>query len=128
VKYQAVLTIPQSLESKRSKKSSYWKNRLNCIGKGQCISEPMGVLVPCSGQGHTRRGWCQVAAMKSTMQKFWNVISKYSMDGLQRAAIGSSVTCQEKSLQFLPYGRSIGSFMSYTQDVYMSHGTEYDTI
>jgi hypothetical protein len=29
-----------------------------------------------------------------------------------------------KRLQFLPYGRSIGSLMSYTQDVYMSHGTE----
>jgi hypothetical protein len=28
-------------------------------------------------------------------------------------------------LQFLPYGRSIGSWVSYTQDVYMSHGTEY---
>jgi hypothetical protein len=31
-----------------------------------------------------------------------------------------------KKLQFLPYGRSMD--MSYTQDVYMSHGTEYDTI
>jgi hypothetical protein len=31
-----------------------------------------------------------------------------------------------KKLQFLPYGRSIGSWMSYTQDVYMSHGTEYN--
>jgi hypothetical protein len=28
-------------------------------------------------------------------------------------------------IQFLPYGRSIGSWMSYTQDVYMSHVTEY---
>jgi hypothetical protein len=31
----------------------------------------------------------------------------------------------EKELQFLPYGRRIGSWISYTQDVYMSHGTEY---
>jgi hypothetical protein len=31
-------------------------------------------------------------------------------------------------LQFLPYGRSIGSWICLTQNVYMSHGTEYDTI
>jgi hypothetical protein len=35
---------------------------------------------------------------------------------------------REYNLQFLPYGRSIGPWMSYTQDVYISHGTEYDTI
>jgi hypothetical protein len=30
---------------------------------------------------------------------------------------------QKDTVQFLPYGRSIGSWMSYTQDVYMSHVT-----
>jgi hypothetical protein len=71
---------------------------LNCIGNGQWISEPKGVLVPCSGQGHTGRGWCQVVAMKSAMEKFWNVISKYSKDSLECAATGSSVTCQENNI------------------------------
>jgi hypothetical protein len=33
---------------------------------------------------------------------------------------------RKKELQFLPYGRSIGSWISYTQDLYMSHGTEYN--
>jgi hypothetical protein len=37
--------------------------------------------------------------------------------------IGKEKDSQRKI--FLPYGRSIGSWMSYTQDVYMSHGTEY---
>jgi hypothetical protein len=32
----------------------------------------------------------------------------------------------EKILKFLPYSRSVGSWMSYTQDAYMSHGTEYN--
>jgi hypothetical protein len=58
----------------------------------------MGVLVPCSGQGHNERGWCQVAAMKSTLQKFWNVISKYSKDGLECAAMGSSATRHENDI------------------------------
>jgi hypothetical protein len=34
----------------------------------------------------------------------------------------------EKSLQFLPYGRSIGSWICLTHKTYTSHGTEYDTI
>jgi hypothetical protein len=38
---------------------------------------------------------------------------------------GSCHCVQVKKIQFLLYGRSIGSWMSYTQDVYMSHGTEY---
>jgi hypothetical protein len=32
---------------------------------------------------------------------------------------------RNKEIQFLPYGGSIASWISYTQDVYMSHGTEY---
>jgi hypothetical protein len=55
----------------------------------------MGVLGPSSGQGHTARGWYQVAAMKSTLQTLQNVIGKYSKDGPECAATGSSATCQE---------------------------------
>jgi hypothetical protein len=32
---------------------------------------------------------------------------------------------KKKVLQFLPYGRSIGSWMSYTQDVFLVHVTRY---
>jgi hypothetical protein len=41
---------------------------------------------------------------------------------LKLEAVGFS----EVLKKFLPYGRSIGSWMSYTQDIYMSHGTEYN--